>query len=372
MKTTLQVKILPTQKQAETLLATMRQFNTACDYISEIAFREKCFSKFALHKIVYYDVKERFSLSAQIVIRAIAKTIDAYKLNKKSQRTFQKYGAIVYDQRIYSLKANNRVSLWTLNGREIMPIVFGNYQKKKWHQRKGQAQLVYKDSNFYLLISVETEEMPPVDTSGYLGVDLGIEKIAACSNGMEFSGKVIDACREKYQKTRAALQTKSTKAAKRKLRKIRNKESNFRKHINHVISKRIVESATRSCSAIVLEDLKGIRKQMKARKQQRSRMHGWSFFQLRQFITYKAILAGIPVEIINPAYTSQRCSSCGHTSKKNRKSQAEFVCMSCGCSDNADHNASKNIAVLGHVNRPPLNSRSRDNKDQILGNCVIA
>ena len=169
MKTILQVKINPSENQADILLKTMERFNQACDYISEVAFKEKCFSKFALHKIVYYDVKKKFSLSAQVVIRAISKTIDSYKIGKKVQRTFRKHGAMVYDQRIYSLKSDNRVSLWTLNGREIMPIIFGEYQKKKWYQRKGQAQLVYKDGKFYLLISVETEEMPPVVPEGYLG-----------------------------------------------------------------------------------------------------------------------------------------------------------------------------------------------------------
>lgn len=372
MKTILPVKLKPSDEQAQLLLDTMERFNAACDYISTIAFEEKCFSKFTLHKLVYYDVKKRFSLSAQVVIRAISKTIDTYKLDKKVQHTFRKYGAIIYDQRICSFKSDNRVSLWVLTGREIMPIVFGEHQKKRWHQIKGQAQLVYKDNKFYLLISVETEEMLPIDPEGYLGVDLGIEKIAVCSNGMEFSGKTIDTCREKYQKVRTALQTKGTKSAKRKLKKIRNKETNFRKHINHVVSKKIVEAATRSCSAIVLEDLKGICKQMKARKPQRQRMHGWSFFQLRSFISYKAALAGIRVEIVNPRFTSQRCNACGYTSKKNRKKQSEFVCVSCGFIDNADHNASKNIALLGYVNKPPFKSRNRDSKDFLFSNCAIA
>ncbi len=74
---------------------------------------------------------------------------------------------------------------------------------------------------------------------------------------------------------------------------------------------------------------------------------GWGIFRRR--LTDKATNATTPVTIvvINPVYTSQRCSKCGHTEKKNRKSQAVFSCQSCGHIDNADVNAAKNIHAAG-------------------------
>ena len=51
---------------------------------------------------------------------------------------------------------------------------------------------------------------------------------------------------------------------------------------------------------------------------------------------------------INPTFTSQRCSACGHIAGENRKSQAVFACTACGCTDNADLNAARNIAA-GHA-----------------------
>jgi transposase len=54
------------------------------------------------------------------------------------------------------------------------------------------------------------------------------------------------------------------------------------------------------------------------------------------------------VEKINPAFTSQRCSACGHIAAGNRESQALFCCMACGYTSNADVNAAKNIAA-GHA-----------------------
>ena len=54
------------------------------------------------------------------------------------------------------------------------------------------------------------------------------------------------------------------------------------------------------------------------------------------------------VEKIKPAFTSQRCSACGHVDAKSRESQARFVCTACGFAGNADVNAARNIAA-GHV-----------------------
>jgi putative transposase len=72
---------------------------------------------------------------------------------------------------------------------------------------------------------------------------------------------------------------------------------------------------------------------------------GWGMFA--RFLEYKAPGR---VEKVNPAYTSQRCSQCGNVDADSRKSQALYVCTSCGYSCNADVNAARNVAA-GHVVR---------------------
>ena len=54
------------------------------------------------------------------------------------------------------------------------------------------------------------------------------------------------------------------------------------------------------------------------------------------------------VEKVNPAYTSQRCSACGHVDAKSRESQARFACTACRFVGHADVNAARNIAA-GHA-----------------------
>lgn len=74
-------------------------------------------------------------------------------------------------------------------------------------------------------------------------------------------------------------------------------------------------------------------------------LRNWSFYELQQFITYKAAKYGIKIRKINPYHTSQVCSCCGHWEEGQRIDQSHFICKSCGVELNADFNASRNIAM---------------------------
>jgi IS605 OrfB family transposase len=208
------------------------------------------------------------------------------------------------------------------------------------------------DSKFYLLATVETPERPTDETKEFIGVDMGIVNLATDSTGESFSGSGVEAVRQKYFNLRQALQSKETRSAKRHLKKIRRGESWFRRDVNHCISKKLVEKAKRTNSSIAIEDLKGIRERTRVRKSQRAQHSGWSFYQLRSFISYKAALNGVKVILIDPRNTSRECSVCGYTDKKNRKSQSEFHCASCDHAESADFNAAKVISKRANVNLP--------------------
>ena len=78
MKLTAKIKLQPTESQATTLLTTLEICNAACNYISQVAWNTKTFNRNRLHKLVYYDVRRKFNLSAQATVRCIAKVVDAY------------------------------------------------------------------------------------------------------------------------------------------------------------------------------------------------------------------------------------------------------------------------------------------------------
>ena len=354
MKLTIQIRLQPSLEQFDGLKETMQRFNEACNYISEIAFQNKCTSKYSLQKIVYYDVKACFNLTAQMVIRAISKVVEAYKRDKKKFCSFKALGAVTYDQRILRLKSLDVANLWTVNGRQNIPFVVGTYQKPSLARVKGQADLVLVNDIFYLLAIIDVPEPPKQTPKGVIGIDLGIVQIATDSTGEQFSGKAIEDTRQRISGHRQRLQKRGTKSAKRRLKTIARKESLFRRDTNHCIAKKLVEKAKHTESAIAMEALKGIGRRTRVRKSQRAKHSGWSFFQLQFFINYKAALNGIRVFVVDPRNTSRECSCCGFMAKANRKSQSKFICASCGHSENADLNAAKNIASRAAVNLPTV------------------
>jgi IS605 OrfB family transposase len=201
-------------------------------------------------------------------------------------------------------------------------------------------------------VTVDAPEPTPDEPSDYVGVDLGVITLAATSDG-EFLNHCagpthahihINQVRARYSRFRAKLQQQGTKSAKRLLRTRSGRERRFARDSNHCISKSLLSTAKGTSRGIALEDLTHIRSRAKGTvKRQRRVLHSWAFFQLRAFIAYKAVLAGAPVVLVNPAYTSQTCSRCGHREQANRKSQARFLCRSCGFSAHADLNAAVNI-----------------------------
>jgi len=349
---TLAVKLAPDMEQAKALLETLEAFNAACNYLGEIAFRLKTASKYKLQHEAYQDVRERFHLSAQMAIRAISKTCEAYKRDRSIQPHFRPHGAMCYDERIMAWKAADRVSLLTLSGRVVVPCRYGAYQAARIERRQGQADLVYRDGVFYLFVTVDVPEAEPFDPEGFLGVDLGIVNIATDSDGAQHSGAVVNGLRHRHRRLRQKLQKKGTKSARRLLRHRRRKEARFARHVNHCLSKEIVANAKDTKRALALEDLQGIRARCTVRKAQRATFSSWSFFQLRSFITYKAQREGVPVVLVDPRNTSRECPTCGHTDKRNRPSQSVFCCTSCGFAGPADVIAAGNIARRAAVNRP--------------------
>jgi putative transposase len=352
MKTTLQIKLLPDEAQRAAMEKTMRTFNDACNYIAEVAHKERCASKFKLQKLIYADVRDRFGLSAQMTIRAIAKVVEVYKRDKSKQPFFKPTGAMVYDERILSFKGLEAASLLTLDGRVTVPMQMGEYQRVQFHRGRGQADLVLVGNVFYLLSVVETPEDPPIDPQGFIGVDLGIVNIATDSDGEKFSGEAVEHTRCRYHELRQDLQSCGTRSARAHLRRIRRKESLFRRDTNHVIAKRLVAKAKDTERGIALEDLKHIRARTTVRKSDRAKHSGWSFFQLQSFIAYKAQLSGVPVLWVDPRNTSRTCPACGHCDKANRKTQSEFQCVHCGHAANADVVGAINIAARAEVMRP--------------------
>jgi putative transposase len=344
-----------------TLAATMRAFNVAASWIVQVCWDEGITNTNTAHHRVYGETRGRFGLGAQLAVCARAKAVESIKAVKAKHREtcpqFGPRGSVRYDARTYHLMSLDRVSLNTLDGRVVCRMLLGARQHgmlvdPAW--KIGGADLVWR-AGVYSLHLTQSREAPALAvTDDVLGVDLGIVNLATDSDGQAFSGVQIHVVRTRYHLRRQRLQKVNTKNAKRRLRKNADKECRFQRDVNHGISKTLVAKAAVSCKALALEDLSGIRERTTVRHEHRYERHSWAFFQLRQYITYKAAWAGIPVHLVDPRNTSRTCSHCGHCAKANRKSQAEFLCQRCGVALNADVNAAINISrkQWAAVNRP--------------------
>lgn len=351
MKLVLKIKILPTAEQRLLLLQTMEEANKACAYISDVAWVNKTFGKFNIQHLCYEDVRKRFNLSAQMVIRCVSKVADAYKLDHDKKREFRTYGSICYDSRILSYKGNE-VSIWAIGKRQKIPFVCHN--KEYISYIKGEADLIYKKGKFYLYQTIDVPESDEKVSDTIVGLDFGITDIVCTSEGKTYSSKALNEYRERRLKIRGSIQSKGTRGCKKLLKRLSGREKTTATIINHTISKQIVSDAQKRGVGLAIEDLRKIRKTAKRRnKTFRSKLNRWNFGQLRDFLTYKCALSGVQLIVVEPAYTSQTCSLCHHIGVRNGKS---FKCMNCRNDMDADINAARNIALLGVVVNQPEKS----------------
>ncbi len=197
-------------------------------------------------------------------------------------------------------------------------------------------------------------EKAQVDDRNVLGVDLGIVNAAYMATNFSrdravIEGNEIITFRQRIEARRNSLLRQGKYAgegrrghgrttALKPIEKLRGKVENFRQTTNHKYAKYIVDTAVKyGCGTIQMEDISGIEKRDVF-------LRNWPYYNLQQYIEYKAKERGIVVKYINPQYTSQRCSCCGYIAKGNRKEQSKFECVQCGYKANADYNAAKNIA----------------------------
>lgn len=359
MKLTIKLKLFPTEEQKTMLLATMREANACCNYLSANAWATKSFKQYDIHHRCYYDACANHNLSSQMVVRCISKTADAYKLDKKTKRVFRSLGSVAYDARLLSYK-DNVVSLWAIKGEKggRVKIPFFCFRPEYIPFFKGEADLYHSKGNFFLLQTVDVPEHSTEDTQEFLGCDFGLKDVVYMSDNTHVSADEIKRVKSKYAKVRKRVQSKGTRSCKRLLKRLSGREMRFTTITNHTISKQIVAKAKAEHKGIAIENLEHIRNgarkkqsdtkagEPKPRKSKtvRSMINSWSFYQLRSFLTYKAKMAGVLLVAVNPAYTSQTCSCCG---ERGIRSGKRFRCPNCGNVMDADYNAARNIAARG-------------------------
>jgi len=356
---TIALTLAPTDAQRAAFARLRRSFADACNHISTVAWDTHTFNRVRLQTLVYADVRATYGLMAQHTCLAVAVVSQAYKADKDTKRAFKPTMAVPLDTpRLYRLEGNH-VAITTLDGRLTVKLNIGGIQREwlKGVTALKEADLVCdRKGRWRLIVSAVYPDPPTMDTEGVIGVDLGRTDIAVTSDGATFSGTQVTAVRDRYSRTRRMIQrnvSKGTRSSRRRgratLARLSGREHRFQSQVNHTISKRIVTQAIKSKRAIALEDLTGIRERTNRQprnRTERRRSNSWAFYQLRAFLAYKCVGAGVPLVLVNPAYTSKMCHCCLHIGERSGK---RFACLNadcCWCGD-ADYNGALNIALLG-------------------------
>ena len=334
-------------EQAKSIIKTLDTFAKACNLALETALVTNKSRAFDIHHACYHRIKAETELTANYVVRAIARVAQSFGTNKKNPKSFKPTSADLDKDLFRYNPILETISLASMDGRlKNVRLSLGDYQRNLLQNQTPKAgQLIYnkKRDRFYIGFVIEEAEPTPTGTNS-LGVDRGIIRIVGASDGYLVSGRNINRTRERYARTRASLQAKGTKNARRVLKRLSGKQRRFMRDINHAISKELVNRAVNQNAYIVLEDLEGIRERTKKQgKRLRRMIGGWSFYQLQTMLEYKGKLQGVKTIYVNAAYTSKTCNVCGQIGSRKKHI---FKC-SCGNIDDAEINAAKNIALRG-------------------------
>jgi putative transposase len=378
---TISCKLKVSPSQAAKLDATMDAFVQALNWVNQNT-PEKVVNAVKLQSLCYYEIRARFGLSSNLAQQVCRRVAGSRKVAKQKKRPVKEFksGFVTYDARIFSFRQKDwTVSLTTVEGRERFELAIGNYQRGMLagSNPKSATLIKRKDGSYYIQICVEKKPPKQQDTDKVIGVDLGRIDIAHTSEGKNWNGQQLNKVRDHYSRLRAVLQRKASKGTRSSRRRCREllqrlsgKERRFQSRqrcvaktwVNHRISKAIVSRAKATNSAIALEDLTGIRERVNQQprsKTERRRANSWAFYQLRQFLEYKARVAGVSLVLVPPAYTSQTCHKCLHIHPdpaQSYRSGKKFKCGHCGWEGDADLNGANVIALLGAVVNQPRGS----------------
>lgn len=360
MTVTAKIQLVVSVEQQVSLDATGDAYRRACNFVSEYVFRTHILKQSSLNKELYYVIRDKFGLGAQMTQSVLKTVIAKYKtlLANRYEWVQPKFKIPQFDliwNRDYSL-TQNLFSVNTLNGR--LKLAYCSKGMEKYFNKNiykfGTATLVSKHGKYFLHIPVtfDVNECLDSDICNVVGVDRGINFVIATYDSNHrsgfVSGRAIKQKRAKFKKVRQQLQRRKTKSSRKRLKAIGHRENRWMQDVNHQVSKALVEQNPKH-TLFVLEDLTGIRHVTeKVRLEDRYVFVSWTFYDLEQKLIYKANHHQDKVIKVNPAYTSQCCPICGHTETANRNKRLHvFCCKNCGYQSNDDRIGAMNLYRMG-------------------------
>ncbi len=337
---TVQCKLLPTATQTALLQQTTAEYiasaNDLIDYcISQISLPHLSSTTFraALPSSVKNEVVNTVKSILKKHTRGVTKSLPVLRKpmatwNNQNYRIGE--NAIVFP--VFVEGKSHRISV----AAEIT-----EYQKERLVGKLGTMRITQKNGKWMAQIAVH-ETLAVCAGKNVMGVDIGLKvpAVAVTDSGKtKFCG---NGRMNKYQKRKHRAKRKALGKAKKQkaIHKLNNKEQRWMRDQDHKISRQIVNFAIKQNVGVIrMEKLQNIRQTARTSRKNEKNLHTWSFFRLASYIEYKAKMAGMDVEYVNPAYTSQICPACG---QKNHAKDRSYLC-GCGFSAHRDRVGAINI-----------------------------
>jgi putative transposase len=242
------------RKHFNNLKRTVETFQSACNYISQVAFKKGCFDPIALHALVYQKVRAIFKLPAHLAIEARNRVAESYRISREWLHTFSQI-SMALDDRLFSLLRSRdfAVSIATIKGRVKPRLVLSEYQRMVLEKPVKSASLVLRKAALFLKICV-AYDVPPKESVESVGVDVGIRKLLMGSNGFAAGGGPFMARMKHFESLLQTLGYKGTSSAKRRQKRLAGREKRWARTMLHQISRRFVDSL-KDGEYIALEEL---------------------------------------------------------------------------------------------------------------------
>ena len=332
----------PTSHQA--LMDLMEAHGKVVNAASKICFESGFPPIKELHQRFYHPARKRFpKVPSQVVIRAMHEAIACYRTMKSGgkpiRKPFEKKNlSIRLDKRLFSLTdRKDIIRITTLEGRmEFRLHLYPRLQAMLDRLPMADPLVFVRGGKLMISLTFDVA-VPQKEPTTVLGVDLGMRRVAACSDGRLVIDREFNKQKRKLRYLKRQLQSRGTKSARKHLRKLKRKERNINRNQTHLIANAILRT---DANCIALENLKGI-KAKKHKKQNKNAISQVPMYDLRRIIEYKAKNAGKSVRLVSPAYTSQIDSVSGI--REGLRKGCRFYAVS-GRVYDADLNAASNIA----------------------------
>lgn len=383
---TAKVRLYPTAEQAEMFKSVTKEYQRICNIVSQWVFdqrfkvNQKKFQKEMYH-LLRSESPDLNSLMVQSTYRTVEaryKTVETQLKQRPYHYQDQNTGEWYHEKRNLSwlhkaikfsrpqadyvrnsnysfVKKGTLLSINVLGQRIKVPFK-ADYLRDwfKLDAHLGTAKLVCLKKHWFLHIPVtfDADGWQIAANQHIVGIDRGLRQIVTSydeKGKTSFkNGKAIAYKRRKYAYLRSQLQSKGTKSAKLKLKRLSQKENRWMSDINHCLSKTLVDTYGQN-SLFVLEDLSGVTfEKANSNKSQTRELHSWAFYDLQTKLAYKARKNKSQVLIVSAKYTSQRCPKCGQIRKENRNHALHrYDCAYCGFKTNDDRVGAMNLYELG-------------------------